>query len=177
MAPDRLPRRLGVVSAAGVLVGIVIGSGIFRVPSVVAAEVGSTGGAAMLWVLGAVVTLCGALTMAELATAFPRAGGPYVILREAWGPLPAFLFGWIKLVVTGPAGIAAVALIFAAYASAFVPLGEAGQRVLAAALVAGLSLVNIRSVPWSARVQNLSTLAKVLALVLMAALLFAFATP
>ena len=92
--PEDLPRRLGLFSAAAVLVGSTIGSGIFRVPSTVAGHVGSVGAMALLWVVGAIVALFGALTLAELAVLFPRAGGIYVFLREAYGPLPAFLFGW-----------------------------------------------------------------------------------
>ena len=113
--PDRLPRQLGVVSTAGVLVGITIGSGIFRVPSTVAADLGSVGGIAAVWLAGALVTLAGALTLVGLTTALPFAGGSYVFIREAYGSLVAFLYGWIKLIVTGPAALAAVALIFAEY--------------------------------------------------------------
>ena len=94
------------------LVGIVIGSGIFRVPAEVAAQVGSVGATALIWVLGAAVSIGGTFAMAELCCRYPDSGGAYVFLREAYGPLAAFLFGWIKLVVTGPAAIAAVALIF-----------------------------------------------------------------
>src|SRR5918999_343314 len=90
--PDvTLPRRLGFLAGAAVVIGNVIGSGIFRVPSTVAAEAGSVAGVALVWVLGGAIALCGALTLAELATAFPRAGGVYVYLREAYGPLVAFL--------------------------------------------------------------------------------------
>lgn len=173
-AVERLPRRLGAISTAAVLIGVTIGSGIFRVPSVVAAEVGSAGAAALVWLLGAAVTLCGALTLAELSATFPRPGGAYVFLREAYGPLTAFLFGWIKLLVTGPSALAAVALIFAAYAGAFTPLSDGQERLVAAALIVALTATNIRSVAWSAAVQNLSTFAKVLALVALAGLIFAF---
>src|SRR5436189_5536856 len=96
---ERLPRRLGVWSAAAVLVGSTIGSGIFRVPSTVAADIGSVGAIALVWIIGALVALFGALTMAELATRYPRSGGIYVFLREAYGPLAAFLFGWTELLV------------------------------------------------------------------------------
>jgi APA family basic amino acid/polyamine antiporter len=175
--PERLPRRLGAVSAAGVLIGVVIGSGIFRVPSVVAAETGSAGAAALVWVLGAIVTLCGALSVAELSAAFPKPGGAYVFLREAYGPLAAFLFGWIKLLITGPSALAAVALVFAAYAGAFVPLSDGGQRLVAAALLIGLTVLNIRSVAWSAVLQNLSTATKVVALAALAGLILSFGDP
>ena len=171
---DGLRRPLGVVSVTGVLVGVVIGSGIFRVPAQVAAEVGSVGGAAILWVLGAAVTLAGALTLAELCSAYPDAGGAYVFLREAWGPQVAFLFGWVKLVITGPAGLAAVCLIFAAYASSFVPMSDVQQRLLAGILLLVLSVANILSLSWSAAVQNLSTAAKVLVLAVLSVFLLAF---
>jgi basic amino acid/polyamine antiporter, APA family len=175
--PERLPRRLGGLSTVGVLVGIVIGSGIFRVPSLVVVQVGSVGAAALVWLLGAAVILCGALTLAELSAAYPRAGGAYVFLREAYGPLTAFLFGWVKLVITGPVALAAVSLIFAAYAGAFIPLSDTQQRLVAAALLVALAALNFRSVAWSASVQNLSTLAKVLSLVVLALLLFALGAP
>src|SRR5262245_22138921 len=99
VADHELPRRLGLLSAAAVLVGSTIGSGIFRVPSTVAGHVETVGAVALLWIVGAVVALFGALTLAELAVLFPRSGGIYVFLREAYGPLPAFLFGWTELIV------------------------------------------------------------------------------
>ncbi len=162
--PDRLPRQLGVVSTAGVLIGITIGSGIFRVPSTVAAEIGSVGGIAVVWIAGAAVTLAGALTLAAVTTALPHAGGSYVYIREAYGRLVAFLYGWIKLIVTGPAALAAVALIFAEYARAFTPLSDRQVHLLAAALLVVLTAANIRSVKWSAALQNISTITKVIAL-------------
>ncbi|HSC30500.1 MAG TPA: amino acid permease [Gemmatimonadaceae bacterium] len=162
--PDRLPRQLGVVSTAGVLVGITIGSGIFRVPSTVAADLGSVGGIAAVWLAGALITLAGALTMVGLTTALPFAGGSYVFIREAYGPLVAFLYGWIKLIVTGPAALAAVALIFAEYGRAFITLSDPQVHLLAAVLLAALTAANIRSVKWSAGLQNVSTITKVIAL-------------
>ena len=172
-----LPRQLGVVSTTSVLVGVVIGSGIFRVPAQVAAQVGSVGGIALIWILGAAISLSGALVLAELCSAYPQAGGAYVFLREAWGPQVAFLFGWAKLLITGPAGLAAVCLVFSAYAATFVPLGNVGQRVLAGALLVVLSITNIRSVRWTAVVQSLSTAAKILSLVALAVLLLSFGKP
>ncbi|HEV2129690.1 MAG TPA: amino acid permease, partial [Longimicrobiaceae bacterium] len=161
---DRLPRRLGVWSAAAVLVGSTIGSGIFRVPSTVAAEVGTVGAVALLWLAGAVIALFGALTLAELAAMFPRSGGIYVFLREAYGPLPAFLFGWTELLVIRPSALGAIAMIFAAYLDAFVPLTDTAVRVVAAGAILLLAAANVRSVTWSAAVQNASTLGKVVAL-------------
>ncbi len=162
--PDRLPRQLGVVSTAGVLIGITIGSGIFRVPSTVAAEIGSVGGIAVVWLAGAAVTVAGALTLVALTTALPYAGGSYVYIREGYGSLVAFLYGWIKLIVTGPAALAAVALIFAEYGRAFMTLSDRQVHLLAAALLVVLTATNIRSVKWSAALQNASTIIKVIAL-------------
>jgi basic amino acid/polyamine antiporter, APA family len=115
------------------------------------------------------VAVFGALTLAELATMFPKSGGIYVFLREAYGPLPAFLFGWTRLLVIQPAVFGAIAMIFAAYANAFVALGDSGERVVAASLIALLAAANYRSMRWGAFVQNSSTVAKVAALLLLAA--------
>jgi basic amino acid/polyamine antiporter, APA family len=176
-AEGRLPRTLGVWSAGAVLVGSTIGSGIFRVPSTVAAEAGTLGAIGMLWVAGAMVAVFGALTIAELATMYPRSGGIYVFLREAYGPLPAFLFGWTRLLVIQPAVFGAIAMIFAAYANAFVPLGDGGERAVAASLIALLAAANYRSMRWGAFVQNASTLAKVGALLLLAGAAFLLGDP
>lgn len=169
---ERLPRRLGVWSAAAILVGSTIGSGIFRVPSVVAGDVGTIGSIALLWILGGLVALVGALTIAELAVMFPRSGGIYVFLREAYGPLPAFLFGWTELIVIRPSALGAIAMLFAEYVEEFVPMSGTGVRFVAAAAILVLAAANIRSVNWGAVVQNLSTIAKVAALVGLAALAF-----
>jgi len=172
---DRLPRRLGVWSAAAILVGATIGSGIFRVPSVVAADAGAVGASLVLWLLGALITLCAALSMAELAVMFPRAGGTYVYLREAYGPGAAFVFGWTRLLLIQPAVLGGIALIFAAYVQAFVPLSDAGVRAVAAGAVLVLAAANYRSVLWGAAIQNASTAAKLAALAALAVLAFLFA--
>jgi len=169
---SELPRRLGVWSAAAAAVGLTIGSGIFRVPSTIAAESGSVGAVALVWVLGGVISLCGALTIAELAALFPRAGGLYVYLREAYGPLPAFLFGWSWFFIRSAAS-AGTALVFVAYLRTFVPLDDVGQRVVAVALIALVGAANYRSVRLGAAIQNASTLAKVLAILVAAVALFA----
>ncbi len=156
------------------LVGSTIGSGIFRVPSTVAADVGAVGALALLWVAGALVALFGALTLAELAALYPRTGGIYVFLREAYGPVPAFLFGWTELLVIRPSALGAIAMIFAAYVGAFVPLTDGQTRLIAAGAIAGLAAANYRSVTWGAAVQNASTLAKVVALVALALAALAF---
>lgn len=165
----QLTRELGVWSAGAVLVGSTIGSGIFRVPSTVAAQTGSVGGVVAVWVLGAVVSLFGALTLAELATLYPRSGGIYVFLREAYGPRVAFLFGWTQLVVIRPSALGAIAMIFAEYLGDL--LGPSmNVRVVAAAVIVVIGLLNMRSVRWGMWLENGTAGAKVVALGVVAVL-------
>lgn len=171
---DRLPRRLGIWSAAAVLVGSTIGSGIFRVPAPVAERVETLGAFSLIWIVGALIALAGALTIAELAAMFPRSGGIYVFLREAYGPLPAFLFGWTELLVIRPSALGAIAMIFAEYAGRLFGYGDVWVRWVAAGAILLLGLANIRSVRWGAVVQNLSTGAKVAAIVGLAFVAFLF---
>ncbi|HEX6559664.1 MAG TPA: amino acid permease, partial [Longimicrobiales bacterium] len=171
---ERLPRRLGLISAVGVLVGSTIGSGIFRVPSTVATDVGSLGAIGLIWILGAVVALFGALTLAELAAIFPRSGGIYVFLREAYGPIPAFLFGWTELLVIRPSALGAIAVIFATYAAKVFGLDESSIRWVAGFTILLLAAANIRSVVWAAAIVNATTFAKVGALAGIAAIAFVF---
>jgi amino acid transporter len=161
---ERLPRRLGPWSTGAVTVGIMIGSGVFRVPAAVAAQTGSPGVMLLVWVVGALVALCGALSLAEVAALFPRAGGMYVYLREAYGPLTAFLFGWLYLIII-PTGAGAIALVFAEYLSRLVPLTPGQVRLAAAALIVLLAAAQYRSLRFGAAIQNVSTAAKVLAIV------------
>src|SRR5919198_83704 len=125
---ERLPRRLGLWSAIAVLIGSTIGSGIFRVPAGVAAQLHSPGPVIVAWVLGGLIALFGALTYAELAAALPRSGGVFAYILEGFGPLPAFLFGWSELTVVRASALGAIATIFAEYLGYFVPLSPAGVR-------------------------------------------------
>ena len=152
------------------VIGLMIGSGIFRVPSTIAAEAGSVPWILAVWAFGGLICLCGALSLAELATLFPQAGGQYIFLREGYGRLVAFLFGWTFLIVS-PNVWAALSLIFAGYLNSFVPLGE---RVAAAGLIVLVSLANYRSLHFGASIQNISTIAKVLALLALALAVFMF---
>jgi basic amino acid/polyamine antiporter, APA family len=172
-SPKGLPRCLSGWSATSVVVGLIIGSGIFRVPSSIAAEAGSVAAIAALWLLGGLVVLCGALSLAELATMFPRAGGQYVFLRETYGRPVAFLYGWTFLLVS-PTTWAAVALIFAGYLGTFIQLTEREVRLVAALLIVLVGAANYRSVRVGASIQNVSTAAKVLALLAVAATVFIF---
>jgi len=127
----------------------------------------------LVWVAGGVVALFGALALAELAALFPRAGGIYVFLAEAYGRLPAFLLGWTALFLV-PSGLAALALVFAEYLGTFVPMSGAQTRVAAAVVLALLAGASYRSVRWGSAIQNVSTAAKVLALAGLATAAFVF---
>jgi basic amino acid/polyamine antiporter, APA family len=126
----------------------------------------------LVWVLGGIISLCGALTIAELAALFPRAGGIYVYLREAYGPLVAFLFGWSWFFIRSAAS-AGTALVFVGYLRTFVPLSDLAGRAVAVALILLVGATNYRSVRLGAAILNASTLAKVLAILVVALALFA----
>ena len=170
----RLPRILGAPSAAGVLVGLMIGSGIFRVPSSIAMLVETPGAAGLVWLAGGVLALCGALAVLELTCLYPEAGGVYVFLREAYGKLPAFLYGWTRLLLLVPASLGAISLILASYLRTLVPLGAVPDRVVAVVVIATLALLNYRSLLWGAALENVVSAAKVIALAVLVVLAFAF---
>jgi APA family basic amino acid/polyamine antiporter len=169
---DRLPRVLGAWSATSIVINLIIGAGIFRVPSVVLAEAGTVSWALLAWVLGGVIALCGALSYAELATLFPRPGGTYVYIRETYGPLAGFLSGWAWLVVLATSW-AGLSLVFAAYAGSFAPLSDGGTRLVAAGLLVIVAGANCRSVRLGAAIQKASATAKVVALLGLTAGIFA----
>ncbi len=156
------------------MIGIVIGSGIFRVPSSVAGTVVSLGAIALIWVVGGLLALFGSVATAELACMYPRAGGPYVYLREAYGRLPAFLYGWTRLLLLVPASLGAIALIFASYFKTLVPLDGVPERWVAAGLILALTALNYRSLLWSAWFENVVSSTKLLALGVVAVAAFVF---
>jgi basic amino acid/polyamine antiporter, APA family len=170
---ERLPRRLGLWSAGAVLVGITIGSGIFRVPAGTAGILGVPGAVVLAWVLGGAIALTGALTIAELAAALPRSGGVFAFLLEAFGPLPAFLFGWSELVVLRAAALGAIATIFAEYLGYFFHFDPPMVRRVAAIAIIGIGLLNYAGVRAAAAVMNLVTVAKFSAIALLGVLAFA----
>lgn len=172
---DALPRRLGLWSMVAITMGVMIGSGIFRTPSSIAQLTGSVGGVVLIWAIGGLITLCLALSLAELSTLFPRAGGIYIYLREAYGPGVAFVFGWTFLIIN-PSQWAAITVIFADYADTFVPLGPVGKRLVASALIVAVSAANYFSLRFAAGIQNVATASKALSLAAIAILLFALGT-
>jgi len=162
--PRDLKRILNMWDAAALIVGIIIGSGIFAVPPSIARDLDSFVPMISVWILGGVLALCGALTYAELSAMFPRTGGAYIFLHETYGPFPAFAYGWSALLITYPASMAAVAVVFSAYLARWIPLSPALQSLTAAALCLLVTVLNILGVKLGARVQRTLTAAKVLAI-------------
>ncbi|MEO8478651.1 MAG: amino acid permease [Gemmatimonadota bacterium] len=171
-------RRLGLFSATMLVIGGIIGSGIFLNPAVVAARVQTSGLTLAVWGLGAVVALIGALVFAELGGRRPLAGGGYAYLREAFGPLPGFLYAWALLLVIATGAAAAVAMTFAGYAVALIGVGTEAQRPMAAGALVFLTLLNIVGVRPAAWSQNIFTVLKLLAIaILVGTALLAAPTP
>jgi amino acid transporter len=156
---------LGVADVVALVVGIVIGAGIFSTPSVVAGASGSTGAVALAWLLGGVVSLVGAMCYAELATTYPHAGGEYHYLLRAFGRKLAFLFAWARLTVIPTGSIALVSFVFGDYASQLVSLGEHSSAIYAAVAVITLTAINVRGITLGTWAQNVMTTGVVLGLV------------
>jgi APA family basic amino acid/polyamine antiporter len=169
---DRQPALARVLSFRDlvfIVVGTVIGSGIFLVPGgVLRQSEGHIGVALVVWGAGGVLSLLGALAYGELGAMNPAAGGLYVYLRDAFGPLTAFLYGWTFFVVIASGSAATLAVASAAYIQEFVALGIAGQKLTAVGLLAIVGALNVRSTRRSADVQNWSTGIKVGTLLVMA---------
>jgi APA family basic amino acid/polyamine antiporter len=170
-------RRLGLFSGTMAVVGGIIGGGIFRTPAAVAERAGSVALTLAVWITGGVVALAGAFCFGELGARRPRAGGGYVYLRETFGPLPAFLYGWTLLLVIATGAIAAVAVLFADYALALLGLPDGWTLTVAVASVVVLSGVNYLGVRPGAVTQNLFTVLKLLALAVLVGVGLGWAAP
>ena len=161
---ESLPRRLGLLAGVGLVIGITIGSGIFRTPAVIATRVPDPTLMLAVWVIGGVLALCGALSIAELAAAYPQTGGLYVYLREGWGRLVAFLFGWAQLVLVRASALGGIATVFGAYALRSFGVDPAehpqASNLVSAAVIVFAMVMNILGVQIGAAVVGLSTVAK-----------------
>jgi APA family basic amino acid/polyamine antiporter len=156
-----------------IVVGTVIGSGIFLTPGAVVRSAGSGGMALAVWTVGGVLSLLGALTFAELGAAKPQSGGMYVYLRDAFGPAVAFLFGWTMFLVIGAGSLATLGAAFPRYVSVFVPLSPFASRLVALVMIAVVTAINIRGTRQSADVQGVATILKAGVIVLLATALVA----
>ena len=157
-------RRLSLVDSTAMIVGIIIGSGLFETSPVIAANVPTASWLIGGWLLGALFALVGSLCYAELATAYPADGGDYVYLSRAFGRPVGFLFAWAQLWVIRPGSIGAMAYVFGRYATELYPLGVHSFTLYAAGAVLVISAINILGVREGKWTQNLLTAAKVLGL-------------
>lgn len=183
-----LARELGLLEAASVAVGTIIGTGIFIVPNKIAAEVEAAGLVFLVWIVAGALALIGALAFAELGAALPRAGGEYVYLKESYGPLWGFLYGWTYFLAAKTGSIAALATAFAIYLGYFFDLSAVfytarldlfgldytlklgATQAVAIGMILLLSAINVLGVKVGGRVQGFSTVLKVLIIALLALL-------
>jgi len=156
----KLKRVLSLLDATMINAGGIIGSGIFMVPATVAMFTGSASLFFMVWIAGGIVSLFGALSVAELGAAMPRAGGQYVYLSEAYGPVWGYLYGWSAVAVINTASIAAVGVAFSEYLRFFFPITDVSIKGIAVATIVLLTIINILDVKSGARFQNLFTISK-----------------
>ncbi|HTS47255.1 MAG TPA: amino acid permease [Bryobacteraceae bacterium] len=163
---QELQRKLGFPDALAIVVGMIIGGGIFVVPNLVARSLASGSAILALWMLAGVVSFFGALACAELGAAIPATGGQYVFLREMYGPVGGFLFGWTMFMVGRTAQVSWLAVTLAFYVSYFIPLGPWESKLLGIGVIAVFAAVNYRGVSAGALVQKSFTLAKIAGLLI-----------
>src|ERR1700722_19397413 len=167
--PQReLCRVLGLRDLILLVIGTVIGSGIFLVPGAVLRPVGGSVAAAIgVWLTGGVLSLIGALTYGELTAMHPEAGGLYIFIKDCFGPLMGFLYGWTLFFVISSGSIATLAVAFSNYLSEFVPFSPLMAKAVSVAMILLIALVNVRGTRESADLQNVMTTTKVFAIVAM----------
>jgi APA family basic amino acid/polyamine antiporter len=157
-----LKREINLMQATLLVVGIVIGSGVFFKPSSVFKNSGAPGLGILAWVVGCIITVAGALTIAEIGSAIPKAGGLFVYLRELYGEKYAFLLGWVQTLVYYPGMSAALAVVFATQCTSFIDLSPAGQKAVAIGLIIFLTIVNLISTKFGAKFAAVFTIGKLI---------------
>jgi basic amino acid/polyamine antiporter, APA family len=169
-----LLRTLSLRDLLLLFIGSVIGSGIFLTPGLILRQLnGSVGFSLLVWFVGGILSLLGALTYAELAAANPEAGGLYCYIRDGFGRIPAFLYGWCLFLVIASGSIAALARAFTLYLAEIIPLSPAASTVVSVAMIAVVTAVNVWGTRKSSDLQNWTTLIKVGIIVILSAILFA----
>jgi basic amino acid/polyamine antiporter, APA family len=169
-----LPRALGLADALAIVIGCVIGGGIFLVPNLIAQNVPSTVAILGTWIFAGVVSFFGALACAELGAAMPATGGQYVFLREAYGPMAGFLCGWTNFLIARGAQSAWLAVVLSIYISYFHPFGPIASKAIAVAAIVLFTFVNYRGVSLGALVQKSFTLAKLAGILIIVGSAFLF---
>lgn len=157
-----LKKSITVIEAMAIVVGMIIGSGIFLKPGIVLGNAGSAPLAIAAWTVGGIITLASALSVAEIAAAIPKSGGLYTYLDELYGGVFGFLLGWVQAVISYPASVAALAIAFATYSNFFIPLGGFGQKLLALGALAFILAMNALSTKYGGIIQTLATVGKLI---------------
>ena len=165
------------LGAVAIIVGIVIGAGIFKTPSMVASVTGDIGWLVLIWCAGAIISLAGALCYAELSTAYPHAGGDYHFLSLAYGKNISFLYAWAKAMVINTGSVALLAFVFGDYMSKVIPLGDGSSVIWAAGIIVTLTLINIIGLHISSHLQSVLTGLEVTGLVVIILAGFFFTGP
>ena len=158
-------KTLSFVEALAIVVGMIIGSGIFLKPSIVLADAGTPLASLAAWIAGGIITLASALTIAEIASAIPRTGGLYTYLEELYGEPVGYLLGWVQTIVSYPASIAAQAIAFATYANIFFPMSDWGQKFMAFGILGFLLVMNIISTKFGGIIQTIATIGKLIPII------------
>ncbi len=173
---ERLPQVLGLFDATMIVIGSIIGSGIFLKISAIDSALQQYGFLSIIgtWLFVGIITLCGSLALAELGAMFPHAGGPYLYIREAFGSLPAFLWGWTEFWVVRTGSVGALACATVLYMNEVLPMSPLGQTAVALTIIIGLSAVNMFSTKAGAGVQSVATVSKVTFLAALIILPFVF---
>lgn len=162
-----LKKNLGLFEAMAIVIGMVIGSGIFFKPAIVFQNAGSPILGIAAWVAGGVIAIAAGLTIAEIAVIIPKVGGLYAYLKEIYGDLIAFLLGWVQTLLYYPGTVAALGIVFATQSSFLVPMTMVQQKILAIAAVIALTTSSIISTKLSGKIQGISTVAKLIPILIL----------
>lgn len=157
-----LKKNIRLVEGIVFVIGFVIGSGVFLKPSVVLKNMGSPGAALLVWIIGGLITICAALTIAELAANIPKVGGLYAYLTEIYGEKVGFLYGWVEAIIASPGSAGAIAIAFAMFSTFFVPMSEGQQKGLAILMIFLIITAQIISTRFGVWLQIISTIGKLI---------------
>ncbi|MCB2305925.1 amino acid permease [Clostridium estertheticum] len=169
-ASNSLKRQIGSLEAITIVIGMVIGSGIFFKPSIVFKNAGSPLIGILAWVAGGIITIASGLTIAEIAAAIPKTGGIFIYLKELYGEKWAFLFGWVQTVIYVPGSIAALAIVLSTQATNFVPMNGLEQKLFAILMLLIITTANVLSTKLASKIQFIATIAKLIPLIIIIAL-------
>ncbi len=162
MKENSMKKSVTYIEAMAIVVGMIIGSGIFLKPGIVLNNSGSQLMSILAWVIGGIITLASALSVAEIAATIPKSGGLYTYLCELYGDVAGFLLGWVQTIISYPASIAAQAIAFATYSSFFIPMTVIQQKILAIAVLAFILIMNIIATKCGGVIQTIATIGKLI---------------